>query len=636
MGRFLFGIVLLIASAASQLTVAGDEMEEALSPGATAVFNNGDLPSEFASLVTRYRFENDGTGRKEVIARIRILNQMGTLQQSEQSFDYHPISEELQIPYVRVRKRDGNVVVIETDVVQRPPDGVTKEYDYDQRRVRIPGLAVGDLVEYDVIRVIRLPLGPGEFCVQHSFEPSIVDHEQLEIDVPGNRDVRVKNVISVESWQTNDGSRKVYHWENSSPGPHQVTAIPFVPGRTPDVQVSSFASWEQVGRWDSELTRRHSVPTPEVKAKADKLTNGLSSDIEKVEALYDFTAKKIRYVSLVSLGVGGYEPKSAAETMRDGYGDCKDKTALLIALLKAENLNASSVLVSADRKVDMDMPSPWPFDHAIAMVQLGKEEIWMDPSSAVLPFKMLVYPLRDKEGLVIPSEGTPYFKKTPVDPPVPNTWSEEIEGNLGENGTLDATVRITARGDAELPLRQALLTPSGAMRQWGVSGAVTGIDRNDRIADVKMSDPTVTTEPFTLSFRISRPTFLRAWGKQSSVELPLSECRFEAAGGEPTREWNNGNPTSVRLGPPRQCHYKIRIEFAKNFMVGLSPPLTLQSAYAFYNASYEVEHNVLSANRTLVTYRDELPFPLTEDYATFREQVMRDSVVPVTLADHLQ
>jgi hypothetical protein len=37
------------------------------------------LPSEFEMLLTRYHFENDGTGRKEVIAKIRILNEMGTL-----------------------------------------------------------------------------------------------------------------------------------------------------------------------------------------------------------------------------------------------------------------------------------------------------------------------------------------------------------------------------------------------------------------------------------------------------------------------------------------------------------------------------------------------------------------------------
>jgi Transglutaminase-like superfamily len=129
------------------------------------------------------------------------------------------------------------------------------------------------------------------------------------------------------------------------------------------------------------LEKNHRVPTPEIKAKADELTRGSKSELEKVGALYNFAAKQIRYLSLISLGIGGSEPHSAAETLHNAYGDCKDKTALLEALLEAEGIRASSVLISADRKFDLEIPSPWPFDHVITMLELGKDKIWLDPSS---------------------------------------------------------------------------------------------------------------------------------------------------------------------------------------------------------------------------------------------------------------
>jgi hypothetical protein len=631
MGRFLLGIFLLVALAAAQTTNVGGKTREAQPAGAAAVPKNTYPPSEFELLLTRYRFEDDGTGRKEVIAKIRILNQMGTLQQSEQSFDYHPVSEALRIPYVRVRKKDGTVVEVETEVVQQPPDVVTKEYDYDKRNVRILGLAVGDLVEYDVVRVINRPLGQGEFCLQHNFEPSVVDDEQLEIDIPKSRDVRVKNVTSVKSWLTNDGTRKVYHWKNWTPGPHQVTAIPYVAGRTPDVQVSSFTSWGQVGRWDSELTMSHSVPTPEVKAIADELTNGLSSEIERAEALYDFAAKKIRYVSLVSLGIGGYEPKSAAETIRDGYGDCKDKTALLIALLKAENLNASSVLISADRKLDRDFPSPWPFDHVITMLRLDKEEVWMDPSSAVLPFRMLSYPLRDQDGLVIPSGGAPHFERTPAEAPVPSSWLEEIDGNVSENGTLDATVRITARGDAEIRLRQAFLSPVESVWPWTIQGVVKGIDRADKVSEIKITDPTATSGPFTLSFRISKPIFIQVWEKEFKMRLPFSDLHLASVDGGEVAEWHRTTTEAMWLGPPSKRTYRIRLDLAPRFAVENPPPVALERGYAGYHASYEVNANLLIAERELVTRKAELSSALVEDYNGFQRRVLADSALNVAV-----
>jgi Domain of Unknown Function with PDB structure (DUF3857) len=147
----------------------------------------------------RYHFENDGTGQKEVIAKIRILNEMGTLQQAEQTFEYHPLSEELHILYIRVRKNDGTVVNIETNVLQPVPAGAVPDDDLDERRIRIPSLAVGDLVEYDIITVIHRPLGPGEFCVQHYFQPSGVFDEQLEVDVPMERKVKPRSHSSHHS-----------------------------------------------------------------------------------------------------------------------------------------------------------------------------------------------------------------------------------------------------------------------------------------------------------------------------------------------------------------------------------------------------------------------------------------------------
>ena len=67
---------------------------------------------------TRYRFETDGTGRKEVIARIRVQSEAGVQQWGQLQFGYNSANERVEIPYVRVLKEDGSVVKAGDEAVQ--------------------------------------------------------------------------------------------------------------------------------------------------------------------------------------------------------------------------------------------------------------------------------------------------------------------------------------------------------------------------------------------------------------------------------------------------------------------------------------------------------------------------------------
>ena len=632
--RRLLAAICIIMVAATYAPLIGAEGRKAgdRSSSSPALRTQSNLPSDFEMLLTHYHFENDGTGRKEVAARIRILNSRGVLQRGEMTFDYRPFSEELQIPYVRVRKNDGTIVAVETDVVQQPPSGVAPQYDLDERRVKIPGLAPGDLIEYDVVNVLHRPLGLGEFNVNHNFQPSGVLNEQLEVDIPRGRAVKVKVTTGIRTWKTGDSSRMVYHWKKLNSDLGQNPSITWRPNHTPDVQVSSFLSWEEVGRWYEDLGKSQRAPSPEVKAKADELTSGRNSDSEKVEALYNFAAKKIRYMSLISLGIGGYVPHSASETLHSQYGDCKDKVALLAALLEAEGLHASSVLISPERELDPDLPSPWPFTHVIAMLHLGKDEVWMDPSPAVLPFGMLAYPLRGKQSLVMPPGGAPHFEQTPVDAAFPNTLTEEVDGKVAADGALQATVHIVAHGDSELSLRQAFIGPVESIWPAIIQNLVEGIDRKtDTVSEVEISDPTATNEPFTLSFRIGKPFFVRLSKGAATLELPFADSLLPSAESESAVGWQRPGVKPFQLGPPGEYAYRIRLELAPHTNLTAPPPLDIIRDYAVYNSSYKLDGNVLIGERRLVRRKDNLPAAIAENYSTFRKKVLADQTQSIAL-----
>ena len=92
----------------------------------------------------------------------------------------------------------------------------------------------------------------------------------------------------------------------------------------PDVLISSFRTWEEVGRWYDSLQQEEIQPSPEVKAKAEELTKGLLDDDAKIRAIYNYVSLRYRYVA-ISFGIGRYQPHAAAEILGNQYGDCKDK-----------------------------------------------------------------------------------------------------------------------------------------------------------------------------------------------------------------------------------------------------------------------------------------------------------------------
>ncbi len=58
-------------------------------------------------LHSTYRFENDGTGRKETVARVRVQSEAGVQQWGQIQFGYNSANERVEIAYVRVIKADG-------------------------------------------------------------------------------------------------------------------------------------------------------------------------------------------------------------------------------------------------------------------------------------------------------------------------------------------------------------------------------------------------------------------------------------------------------------------------------------------------------------------------------------------------
>jgi hypothetical protein len=107
-------------------------------------------------------------------------------------------------------------------------------------------------------------------------------------------------------------------------------------------------------------------PSGEIQAKAAELTKGANDDLAKIRVLYNFVSTRYRYIG-IALGIGRYQPHSAADVLENQYGDCKDKHTLLASMLYAVGIRLiprSSVPLAiltlrCRHPVNLTMSSPW-------------------------------------------------------------------------------------------------------------------------------------------------------------------------------------------------------------------------------------------------------------------------------------
>jgi Flp pilus assembly protein TadD len=585
---------------------------------------------------SRYRFEADGTGRKETVARIRVKSEAGVQQWGQLQEGYNSANERVEIPYVRVLKEDGTVIKAGDDAVQDLSAPLEREApvytDYRQKHITVPGLRPGEVLEYDMVTVIHTPLAAGQFWTEYEFDKTNIDlDETLDVDVPAGRTLKVKCKPGMDPKITEANGRRLYHWSSShleredddkAKDKDKKKKKHHPDDDRPDVQLTTFESWEQIGRWYANLEKDRRAPTSDVRAKAQELTKGLDTDLAKTEALYDFVAKNFRYVSL-SLGVGRYQPHAASDVLHDQYGDCKDKHTLLASLLEAEGLHAYSVLINSSRKLDPDVPSPSQFDHVITMLPMGKEEVWMDTTSEVAPFRLLAYTLRNKQALVIPpanppSSVAPHLENTPADTPMPDYERSEIVGKVNDIGKLEAHVHYEFRGDEELLLRSVFRRVPESNWQRVADNINAGLGGD--ITHLVVSDPAATREPFAMSYDVSKPNFLDWSKKKTQIILPLVQFSLPDVDDDQT----DPDAEPLKLGPKGEYSYKIKLEFPSKYTAHAPLAFSLKRDYADYAAAYQLQGNVFTASRTLTLHQDDLPVARATDYEAFRRAVGAD------------
>lgn len=595
-------------------------------------------------LAMAYRFERDGTGRRELSLRVKVQSDAGVERFGQLIFPYTSANENLEMDFVRVRKADGSVVSATASDVQDLSAPLAREApiytDLRQKHITVPGLRPGDTLEYHIVWNIHSALAQNHFWVEHDFVtrgPIVLD-DTLTVNIPAASKVKLKTEPGYEPAIKEEQDRRIYSWKKSKlkkdsdedEKEKEKNEDEEVEEKDPDeirphVQLTTFQSWDEVGKWYAGLQSDRIVPDEKIKLKAEEIIKGRATEKEKVTALYEYVAKNFRYVSL-SLGQGRYQPHAAAEVMSNQYGDCKDKHTLLASMLAATGLRGYPVLINSARKLDVDMPSPGQFDHVITAIPVGNETYWADTTSEIAPVGLLSPRLRNKKALMVPTGAPARLETTPAEPPFLSTEVVTVEGTVDDLGKVTARGRLVLHGDAETYMRFMFRrTPKSDWKNLGFYlGMASGL--RGEVTDIKTTDPADLEKPFEIEFNVTRKDFLDWSTKKLKVALPFPPFNLSSFYGRSSK-----STKPLEIGPPIDISYSLKLTLPSKYQARLPLPLKVSRDYGEYTASYKLEGQTLVGQRTLRMRQSELPAERLQDYQAFAAVVRSDAAQTLSL-----
>jgi tetratricopeptide (TPR) repeat protein len=588
---------------------------------------------EKMSLVVRYT--EDGSCVRTLVVKEHILSDAGVRDAGILSIPFASAAETVTFNYMRVHKPSGEVVETPAEDAQEVAAPVTESAPmYSDLRVKqlpVRSLSVDDTLEYQVTVHATDADAPGEHSFVSDFMTEIPVREQtIELRVPLDFVANI-TVKSVHPTTTDEKNERVYRWthetvseypkkeEKDQSAPVQMVQEMF----DPDIAMSGFQSWAQLGAWYRGLIKDRAVPNAEIQAKADELTRGLATDDAKVDAIYNYVSTQFRYIA-VSLGIGRLQPHTAAEVFRNRYGDCKDKHTLLQAMLAAEEIEAEPVLINSSMRLNPGLLVPSQFDHVITLVKLKDHDVWLDSTPEIAPSRMLLAGLRDKQALAIPATGDARLVQTEAALPFPSFVHETINGKLETGGVLTAHFDLTLRGDAEVLYRELYHRVPRANWQTLTQNISEHNGFGGEVSAVDASLPEKTEEPFHVQWDYTRKDF----GDWPNLRFPQLATWFQskfATGVTPPKR-------QIALDTTGETWVKTTLTLPEGYAVTAPADVKRSTAFAEYRSTYKVKDRMLAMNYTVQYKVRELPWDSFQEYVGFVNSMGDDASQMIQLA----
>ncbi len=467
--------------------------------------------------------------------------------------------------------------------------------------------------------------------------------EALEVDLPPGR-------TQISSWHNHEGVKPVevapghWRWELKDVPALTLRDVPSAPewaalAARMSVQWGDAAvegtdnQWRAIGQWFSTLEASRPDPTPEITAKTQSLVAGAPDFYTKLNRITDFIQKDIRYF-VVMRGIGGFQANHAADIFRNRYGDCKDKTTLLISMLQAAGIHAYYVAVDHRRGfVDPEAPS-LAGDHMITAIEIpadveeprlkavvkakdGKRYLIFDPTDERTPVGNLSPGLQGSYGTLAAGAASQVVA-IPVLDPSANGTERKGTFTLAADGTLTGSVDSLHTGPLGADLRLILKYSDEKEHREALEKAVTHDLPGAVIDSFNFVQPPELEKPMEIHYKFTAAQYAHQAG-------PLTLLRVRVVGSHSLPFNDKPRTVPIDLGSTGRWHDSYDITLPPGMVVDETPdPVDLDLDFASYHSKITANGNVLHYEREYVVRQVEIPADKAAAFRKLESTILAD------------
>ena len=584
------------------------------------------------------------TNRRRVVAR--VLTDAGVKQVPNLTEAWMSWRQNKPVMRARVITADKQAHVLDpATIIESGMPGVNDMYgDVKLLQAPLPAVATGAVIEYEVETVDRESVMPGarfENYAAASLFP--VHHLSVLVQTKSPIHAEARGFDSIKRTETGPGEVRFEAWDMRK---HENEAMlpPDAPAG-PEIVVTTAPSWQSVARFYAGLTEpllATAATPPAAPADRNAIIRTALADIQK----------SVRYTGM-ELGMGAYAPRTPAETLKRGYGDCKDKATLLISRLRAAGISAQYALLKPYPFPDVlpGMPGLEAFNHVIVYLP-GEHPQWIDPTAEFVPATRLPIVDQGRSALIVDPQTTG-LTRTPESEPAQNHVEVEQTIYLQPQGKAKFLVRNIFTGGAEDFTRGSfsVLLASPSQR----AKLETSLRQNLRVDKITMleSDPPLNLDnPFELRFggeglassetRGDRATAFVTLDSEILGQLP------QLAAAEKAQKKEEANKDEEDAKPVRTKDYYLLQRFtAENRTIVVPPPgfrvkqipevsdLSIAGAKLERTAALRPDNSVVITSRYSLT-KSRFPVAAAEKTADELKELAKLTPLRIEFVDQAQ
>ncbi len=586
-------------------------------------------------------YQPDGCYVETAESWTKVLTEKGRRDESTYSLSYSKRYSEAKILYVGLIGTNGVERAIDLDATTREATDNSSMssniYDPLDRQIvcTIPGLQVGETVHVKTQRAAFKARCEGVWADLAIFEWTCpILRSSLEIVAPKERPLKriairhpLGNLVS-STRPGPDGSTIHVFASTNSP---QAFAEPDMPALYTQIQhllVSTASDWPEISRWYWNLCTDHLAKTNvAMVAKVKELTEGAKDREAAMRAIFRFVSQEVRYMGLTMEDTSpGYAPHDVDITFDNRYGVCRDKAALLVAMLRLAGFEAYPSLINVGPKQDPEVPKPF-FNHAIVAVRDASLSgdapyVLMDPTNENTKDLLPAYE-SDKSYLVATPEGDP-LRTTPTPSPDHNALRVESRATLEKGGSIFLESTLHMNGINDTSYRGAFLKMKAEDRVKFFERIVKTISAGAELVrcEVTPRDMADTEIPITVSLAARFPEMILVGETRKELTIPflsrtLGTANFLLRGSTSleTRRFD----LEVELTAAVDETLTIDLDASLGAPIVLPEPLDIKGGYEF-NRTFSYTDGCLRVHRRAAIAKTTFS---PDEYATLREDMKR-------------